>query len=66
MHRDRQHRAASKAEPRHERSEWAGTVEQPHQTQALEHARQTGKQRRAHQVRSAEADRQIREIRARF
>ena len=66
MHRDRQQNAGFRTAIPHERREWETGREQQHQMEAREHARQGGKTQRAHQQRSAEAERQIREIRARY
>lgn len=66
MNRDRQQEAGFKTSRQHDRKEWAqGHSEQP-QIDAPEHARQHGRAHRTHDLRSAEAERQIRELRGRF
>lgn len=67
MHRDRHQDVGFK--PVREsttRKEWSPSQEQQHQMEAREHARQHGKTHRTHELRSAEADGQIREILARY
>lgn len=69
MHRDRQQETGFKAgtQARHqERREWESGREQQHQMEAREHARQPGKTHRTHELRAAEAEHQIRELRSRY
>ncbi len=66
MHRDRQHQAGLKPERHPGRREWEPTGNDAHQLEAREHARQPDKGHITHAVRSAEAERQIRELRARY
>ena len=66
MHRDQQQETGFKASRQHARKEWEPAREQQHQMEAREHARQGGKTRRAHDQRAAEAERQIRELVARY
>ena len=65
MHRDHQQPSGSRSR-RHDRREWGHLGDQEHQMEAREHARLPGKARRAHIVRSEEAERQIRELRVRY
>jgi len=68
MHREyRQEAGFTSSKKGHERKEWerdGGELE--HQMEAREHARQPGKAHKTLGIRSAEADRQIRELRARY
>ena len=48
------------------RKEWSQSSDHEHQMEAREHARQYGRTRRTFGVRSEEAERQIRELRARY
>ncbi|HEY9238009.1 MAG TPA: hypothetical protein VIP10_04135 [Burkholderiaceae bacterium] len=66
MHRDRQHQSGNKSERQPGRREWEGHPGERHQMEAREHARQPDKAHLTHELRSAEAARQIRELRARF
>ena len=66
MHRDRQHQAGFKSERHTGRREWEPAEHDVHQLEAREHARQHDKGHKTHAVRSAEAERQIREVRSRY
>jgi hypothetical protein len=66
MHRDRQHQAGFKSDRRHGRREWEASQHEQHQMEAREHARQHDKGHLTHELRSAEAGRQIRELRGRY
>ncbi len=69
MHRNRQQQTGFKSDPSsrfHERREWASAPETQHQMEAREHARQHGRSHRTHDLRAAEAERQIRELRTRY
>jgi len=66
MHRDQQQDSGFKPSREHARKEWESAREQQHQMEAREHARQGGKTRRTHDLRAAEAERQIRELVARY
>ncbi|MEP7296554.1 MAG: hypothetical protein ABI702_10200 [Burkholderiales bacterium] len=63
MQRDLQHDAPFRSRGR---KEWAHSDDHEHQMEAREHARQHGKSHKAYGARSAEAERQIRELRARY
>ena len=63
MRRDLQHQAPSRSRGRRE---WVQANEHEHQMEAREHARQPGKSHKTHGARSEEAERQIRELRARY
>ncbi len=62
MHRDQHHHAGV----RHERREWERSDDDRHQLEARDHARTSGRLRKTFGIRSAEAERQIRELRARY
>ena len=64
MHRDHHQQTAFKRD--HQRYEWGRSGGERHQRDAHEHARTSGKTRKTHGIRSAEAERQIRELRARY
>jgi hypothetical protein len=64
MHRDHQQEVGFKRG--HGRREWERSDDESHQMEAREHARQPGKTRKTFGIRSAEAERQIRELRARY
>lgn len=64
MHRDQQQEKGFKPERRHARKEWEADRAEQHQMEAREHARQHGRVHRAHHLREAEAERQIRELRS--
>lgn len=66
MHRDQQQVSEPKTGRRHARREWEPTREQQHQMEAREHSRQGGRGRRTSALRAAEAERQIRELAARY
>jgi hypothetical protein len=67
MPHDRQQQAGFKTDRHHARREWENSAEHEHQMEARdEHARQPGRVQRVHQRRAAEAERQIRELRARY
>ena len=66
MHRERQQEAGFKSSREHARREWGYGSDEQHQLEAREHARQPGRTRRALDVRQAEAERQIRELRGRY
>lgn len=64
MPHDRQQQAGFKPDRHHARREWEHSLEYEHQMEARdEHARQPGRVRRTHELRTAEAERQIRELR---
>lgn len=66
MHHDLQQEAGSgsgHSGRHHERKEWGSARETQHQMEAREHARQHGRSQRTHDLRDAEAQRQIRELR---
>lgn len=64
---DRQPQAGFKPDRRHARREWETSLEHEHQMEARDaHARQPGRVQRAHELRAAEAESQIRELRARY
>jgi hypothetical protein len=65
MQRERQQEAGFKS-GRHARKEWGQGGDEQHQMEAREHARQPGRTQRTHDVREAEAERQIRELRGRY
>lgn len=65
MHREHQQEAAVK-KGGHERKEWERGNDHEHQMEAREHARQPGKTHKTFGIRSAEAERQIRELRTRY
>jgi hypothetical protein len=48
------------------RKEWGQSTEQEHPMEAREHSRQFSKTRRTYGARTDEAERQIRELRARY
>lgn len=69
MDRDRQQAADFKSGQStcgHERKEWGSAPEKRHQMETREHARLLGKPHRTHDLRAAEAEHQIRELRARY
>jgi len=66
MHREHQQQAGFN-QKNHERKEWERSGgDHEHQMEAREHARQPGKTRKTLRIRSAEAELQIRELRARY
>ena len=66
MHRDRHQLAALKSDRHAGRREWGPSESDQHQMEAREHARQHDKGHLTHAQRSAEAERQIRELRGRY
>jgi len=66
MQRERQQEAGFKSGRQHARREWGRGSDEQHQMEAREHARQPGRTQRTHDVRAAEAERQIRELRGRY
>ncbi|HWI11426.1 MAG TPA: hypothetical protein VNU48_08875 [Burkholderiaceae bacterium] len=66
MYRERQHDAGFKSDRQPTRKEWGHGGEEQHQLEARERARQPGRMLRTHEVRAAEAERQIRELRDRY
>lgn len=66
MYRERQQEAGFKSGRQPSRKEWGHGGEEQHQLEAREHARQPGRTQRTHEVRAAEAERQIRELRGRY
>ena len=65
MYRDHQETAV-KSQRHADRKEWDRNDDDGHQLRAREHSRQPAKSLRAHGIREAEAERQIRELRARY
>jgi hypothetical protein len=65
MYRD-QLETEFKSQRSHGRKEWDRNDEDAHQLRAREHSRQPAKGIRTHGIREAEAERQIRELRARY
>jgi hypothetical protein len=63
MQRDLRHDAPSRSPGR---KEWAHGKDHEHQMEAREHARRPGRSRKARGARSAEAELQMRELRARY
>ena len=66
MHRERQQEAGYKADRQHARKEWGYGGDEQHQMEAREHARQPGRSQRTHDLRAAEAEREVRELRGRY
>ena len=65
MYRDRQE-TEPKSQRHAGRKEWNRNDDDGHQLHAREHSRQPAKGLRTHGIREAEAERQIRELRARY
>lgn len=65
MQRDHQHEADLKTRS-HGRKEWSQASDHEHQMEAREHARLPGRAHKAYGVRRDEAERLIRELRARY
>lgn len=66
MHREQPRESVFKPSRQLARKEFEPIREQRHGREAREHARQSGKLHRTHALRVADAERQIREIAARF
>jgi len=66
MHRDHQRGSGFGSGSGSTRKEWQDDAGDRHQVEAREHARQPAKSRRTFGIRDAEAERQIRELRARY
>lgn len=66
MHRDHQQETGLRSSRQQARKEWGEGSDQQHPMEARDHAPPSGKTQRTHDVREAEALRQIRELRGRY
>jgi hypothetical protein len=66
MHGRQQEAGFKSGRSNHGRKEWEPGSDEQHQMEAREHARLPAKSLKTHQVRDAEAQRQIRELRGRY